>query len=162
MKSGGFTLVETLIYTALVSIVITGFITFALLVSGLSTKNFVIEEVNANARIAINLISQKIRQAEEIVSPIQGTASSTLILKMPDESLITFSLVGDSLVLDEEGVRNNVISNKVLVKDLNFINLANISKNDNIKTTFNIEYNNALSMEYNCQQSYQTAVSLRR
>jgi type II secretory pathway pseudopilin PulG len=162
MKSRGFTLIETIIYTALVGIVITGFITFALLILGLSNKNYVIGEVNANARTAINLISQKIKQAEEIVSPAQSVASSTLILQMPNERLLTISVSDNVLTLDEDGSVVYITSDEVAVTDLSFINLANVGQNDNIKITFNISYNNAGSMEYNYQQSLQTAVSLRR
>jgi len=86
----GFTLIETLIYTALIGIVL-----------GLSTKNYVIEEVNVNARTAVNLISQKIKQAKGVVSPTQGMASSTLILQMSDGSLLTISASGNVLTLGE-------------------------------------------------------------
>ena len=158
----GFTLIETLIYTALIGIVLTGFITFALLISGLSTKNYVIEEVNVNARTAVNLISQKIKQAKGVVNPTQGMASSILILQMPDGRLLTISASGNVLTLDEDGSVVHITGDEVAVIDLNFTNLAGADQNDNIRITFNIEYNNALSVEYNYPQSYQTAVSLRR
>jgi type II secretory pathway pseudopilin PulG len=162
MNKKGFTLIETLIYSALLGMAITSFIAFALLISNLKNKNCVMAKVNVNARNALGLISEKIRQAEEIICPPQGTASSTLILKMPDKSLAIFKEQDNRLVLSELGSITNITSDRVAISDLNYTNLATIEHNDHIRTTFTIRYLDASSAEYIYQQSLQTAVSLRR
>ena len=160
----GFTLVETLIYTVLVGVVITGFIAFALLISGLKSKNYVIGEVNANTRLALNLISQKIKQAEDVASPTAGNASSTLILQMSGgSSTTTISEQGGVLKLQAgEAPPLSITSNEIIVSDLTFNNLTSSGVKDNISVFLKIGYNNAGSLEFNYEQDLETAVSLRQ
>ncbi len=65
-KNKGFTLVELIIYIAIISIVVVGFITFTLSIINSRNKNYVVQEVQANTRTAFKLISQEILLAEGV------------------------------------------------------------------------------------------------
>ncbi len=161
-KNTGFTLVETIVYTALAGIVLTSFITFSLLVISLKNKNYAIEEVNVSSRAAINEISKKIKRAESVISPTNGQASSTLIIETPEGDLITINSLDGIINLKEN---NNsaipITSNQVTVSSINFINLSNSGEKDSIKINLNLEFKNSTSLDFTYEQELQTAVTLR-
>ena len=85
----GFTLVETIIYIAILGMVASSFIFFSLSVSGSRNKTYVVQEVQANARTAFEMISQKIRAAEGVntASSMFGIDPGRLSLIMASSSL---------------------------------------------------------------------------
>ena len=162
MNFKGFTLVETIIYTALLGVVLTGFISFALAISSLKVKNHVIAEVNANARTAMQIISQKIKSAQSISSPSPGNIDSGLILEMRNESFSRIEMNDEILSIKEGGGQFvPIVSSEILISDLSFYNLSTGVNDENLKISFTINYKNSSSTEYNYQQDLQTAVSLR-
>jgi Tfp pilus assembly protein PilW len=66
MKNQGFTLVETLVYLALATVILSALISFGFLLMNLNTKGLVIAEVNTNAREALKIIADKIKIADVI------------------------------------------------------------------------------------------------
>jgi len=160
----GFTLVEVLIYIAVIGLVVTSFITFAISISSSRSKTYVVQEVQANTRTALDLISQKVRAAEDVVTPSEGNSTSTLELDMPDTAdNLVFSVIGNILNITE-GVADPVpiTSDEVSVSNLSFTNLAVTGERDNIRVEMTIEYSGEGSKEYEYSQSLQTAVSIRQ
>ena len=91
----GLTLIETLLYVAIMGMMIQGFVIFTLSISGTNSKAYVVQEVQANTRMALDVISQKIRAADDIITPSDGNATSTLVLDMPGlEPDLTFNVIG--------------------------------------------------------------------
>jgi len=155
MDSKGFTLIEVLIYIAIIGIVITSFITFAMSIGSSRTKTYVVQEVHANARVALDLISQKITLADDVVSPAEGNSGSSLELDNPD---ITFSVNNGVLKIDDTAIT----SDEVNVFSLSFTNLAPSGERDNIRVQMTVEYRGDGSKEYEYSQSLQTAISIRK
>ena len=160
----GFTLVEVLIYIAIIGIVITSFVTFAMSISGSRAKTYVVQEVHANARVALNLISQKIRLADDVFSPIAGNSNSSLELDMPGpDSNLTFDVASGVLNITEGiGSPIPITSDEVNISSLSFTNLAPSEERDNIRIKMIIEYRGDGSKEYEYSQNLQTAISLRK
>lgn len=160
----GFTLIEVLIYITIIGIVVSGFIVFALSINSSRAKTYVVQEVQANARVALDLISQKIRLADDVVIPTEGNSGSSLEIDMPGpDPNLTFSVTGGVLGIAEGvGDPTPITSDEVDVSNLNFTNLAESGERDNIRVEITVEYRNPESVEYEYSQSLQTAVSLRK
>lgn len=164
MNKKGFTLIEILIYIAIIGVVISGFIAFALSITGSRDKNYVVQEVQANGRMALDLISQKIKAANDVVSPGEGNSGSSLELDMPSpDANLTFSLSNGILNATETGSDPVLVtSDEVNVTNLTFTNLAPATEKDNIRIEMNIEYRNPGSQEFKYSQDYQTSISIRQ
>ena len=168
-KNGaGFTLIETLIYLAIVAVAVGSFVVFSISVSGSRNKTFVIQEVQANARTAIQIMSQKIRAAEGINTAAStfGVDPGVLSLAVSDISKdpTVFELDQDDGILRiTEGTASPVVlvSDEVKITNLVFTNLTSGGKG-NIRIELTVEYNNdAGDIGFSHSQSIQTSVGLR-
>jgi len=160
----GFTLIEVLLYIAIIGMIIQGFIIFVLSIASTNSKTYVVQEVQANTRIALDMISQKIRAADDVITPSEGNSTSTLILDMPDPSPnLTFSII-DGVLGIIEGVASStpITSNEVNISILTFTNLAPVGEKDNIKIEITAIYRTGESKEFQYSQTLQTSVSLRK
>ena len=84
MKQNGFTLVETLIYLGIIGAVMTSFLYFSVSIFDYRNKSYAVQEVQANGRMALNLISQKIRSAKDInIYSSNSFATSTWDFDLP-------------------------------------------------------------------------------
>ncbi len=85
----GFTLIETIIYIAILGMIAIAFVLFSVSVSGSRNKTYVVQEVQANTRMALEMISQKIRSADGINfnSSTFGINPGRLSLSMTKSSL---------------------------------------------------------------------------
>ncbi len=83
----GFTLLEVLIYTAMVGIIMMGVImlsAIALEVRGKVRASIILQQ---NYRFALSRITTVVNQADDITSPVEGTSSTELILEMSEPAL---------------------------------------------------------------------------
>ena len=85
----GFTLIEIIIYIAILGTIASSFIFFSVSVSESRNKTYVVQEVHANTRMALEIISQKIRMANgvNIASSTFGTDPGRLFLSMASSTL---------------------------------------------------------------------------
>jgi len=163
-KGAGFTLIEVLIYVAIIGIVVSSFITFALSINSSRAKTYVAQEVQANTRTTLDLISQKIRLADDVVNPGEGNSASSLELDMPNPDPNLTFIITEGVLGIAEGVSDPlpITSDEVYVSNLTFTNLTAVGEKDNIRVEITIEYRGDGSKEYEYSQSLQTAVSLRK
>ena len=170
MNNKGFTFIETLVYIAIIGMVVVSFVMFALSISNTRNKNYVIQEVQANARTAQGIINQKIRAATGIntESSTFGSDPGVLSLSMADSAKnpTIINLDQDNGILRiTEGLSDPVVivSNKVKITNLVFTDLTSADSRGNIRIQMTVEYNTSLSdIKYRYSQSLQTAVSLRQ
>lgn len=117
-RSSGFTLLELMIYTGILTSV--GFVATAvfLSVSRSYLRNQARAEVTQNLRVVTQFIQQKIQQAARV----RTVSGSLLELDMPDGTITKFRL-SNGAILRQEGVGPEVAitSNKVTVTSLNFL-----------------------------------------
>lgn len=171
LRSDGFTLVETLVYITIIAMVVVAFVSFSISVSNSRNKAYVVQEVQANARTTLDLISQRIRAAVGVNtgSCTFGSDPGVLSLAMAEETenptIIDLDQDNGSLQITQ-GLGDPVLitSNKVKVTNLVFTNLTPLTVDrENIRVEITLEYDNAGSdIEYTYSQSLQTAVSLRQ
>lgn len=159
LKIKGFTLVETLVYTAIISLLASAFVSFGFLMFELRIKSVAMGEINAGAKNSLDIISEKIRSAESIDSPALAATSSVLVLNMPDLSVFTIELLGNSLVLLGDDGQNNITNSNVILSDLEFLHISSGNGSSIVKFNFNIKYNDGTE---NYQKLIQSAVNLRK
>jgi prepilin-type N-terminal cleavage/methylation domain-containing protein len=168
----GFTLIEIMVYVAIIGLVVFAFINFSLAVASAGNKAYVEQEVQANARLALDILRQRIMSAKDIElypNSIFDLDPGTLSLTMADGAVnpTIFSLTGDDGTLQiKEGASSAVpiTTSKVKITNLVFTNLTPPNnKRKNVKIDLTVEYDSAGSgVAYSYSQSFSTAVSLRQ
>jgi type II secretory pathway pseudopilin PulG len=159
----GFTLVESLIYVALISICITSFVSFGLMISGIRNKNYAMEEVQVASRDVMIIFNQDLRRAQSVVEPLAGEVGSSLVLDMPgSESNISFILI-DGVLYRQEGAGEQlpIISSELEITNISFTNLTSIGQRDNIKADLAIRFRSNNGVEYSFAQNIQTTLCSR-
>lgn len=170
MMQKGFTLIELLIYIAIVGAIAAGFIRFSLSISDSGSKSFVVQEVHGNGRVALDLISQRIRAATGVNtgSSTFGSDPGVLSLVMADaaKNPTVINLTADNGVLQiKEGSSSAVAitSSEVQITNLVFTNLTPTGARENIRFQLTVAYNDSSGdVEYTYSKSFQTAVSVRQ
>ncbi len=169
MKKKGFTFIETLIYVAVIGLIVTGFVMFGISISANRAKAHAIEEVESNARLAFDILTQKVRGARLITSPTKGNALDgvifPLLLDMPGaDPDITFSVAGGMFYMTQlAGSPVPILGKEVIVTALSYKNLAELGERDNLRVVATFEYKNPSANNiYQYSQTLETAVSLRQ
>lgn len=165
----GFSLIELLIYIALLTIFLTGTTYFTIgLINGQS-KTLVEQEVNDNLRNSMRRIEFEIRNAQAINS----LTSNTLCLKMANTSHnpTKIYLSGGKIRIAWGGGSNDcnvmtkdeqLTSNKVTANSLTFTNNGNGTTTKNISFNINISYNSTAGGKiWTFNQTYTTDAEIR-
>jgi prepilin-type N-terminal cleavage/methylation domain-containing protein len=164
----GFTLIETMIYIAILSMAMVGFVTFIMSISAARNKNYAVLEVEANTRQSMEIISQKIRDAADI-----KIASSTFSSNPGVLTLITTTTSTNPTIIDLTGSSGSlrvtvgtsspviITSNKILVSNLIFYNYTGTSRRKNIGIAATFSYSNPSNdINYNYSESVRSDISL--
>ncbi len=86
-RHAGYTLIELLLYMAIVSVLLSSVVTFFGVTVDARVKNETINEVNEQGAGAMDYITQTIRNATSITTPAAGANSASLTLVVPTGSL---------------------------------------------------------------------------
>ena len=162
-KCDGFTLIETIIYIAIVGILATALVSFGLAVTQVRNKNYVIEEVQANARVVMDFLADKIRESQTIVVPVDGMEGNVLELAMQDSSdNFVFSLT-DGVLYVTKGTQTAqaITGQEVLISQFQFLNLGGTGERDSVKINMTFQFRKDDSRDFIYSQELQTTVSLR-
>lgn len=158
----GFTLIETIIYIAIIGGVITSFTTFSLSIASLKNKNFVIQETQVNTRIASEIINKYCKNAKRVISPAKESSSSILSLEMNNGDNVIIETIDGSLEL-KEGLSpsQNIVSHLLDIQDLNFENNSNASQSDSISYSFTAAYRYNDTLDFDYSYPTRTTINLR-
>ena len=126
-KDEGFTLVELILYLAIASLIVVFASVFIHNLLESKVKNQAILEVEEQGVQTLNLITQTIRNAEDINSPAKGDSSSELSLAVSDasKSPTVFDVSQETLRIKEgDSSATALTSNRVWVDEIHFRNLS--------------------------------------
>lgn len=141
LGSTGISLIETIIYVAIFSIFVIGLAQFSTTLTTTRLHTQEVLEVNDQGSQAIKLITQTLRNASSVNSPMMGNsgASLSMVTNTPATSPTVFSQNGDVLYITE-GVDSSVAltNNKVVVSNLTFSNFSRASTPNIIKVSFTL------------------------
>lgn len=164
----GFTFIETMIYITLISIFISGAISFALNIIYGRVKAQGQQEISQNLRLTSKRIVYEIRNA----SAINSVAASDLCLASANSTYNPTRIYLSSERLrigwgggstDCTGLTNDqpLTTNRVRVTDLTFTNLSSGTNSYNIKFSLTIENLTGEREEFQKNQTYSSSVELR-
>jgi len=169
MNNRGFTLIESIIYVVIIGAVLAAFVNFILAVSASRNKSYAEQEVNANMRTVLSVISHKIKSASgvNIGASTFGAHPGILSLSMASSTLnptIISVAVGTGRIQITEGVSpaQYLTSERVSVTNLIFTNLTGDSTQKNIGVDFAISFASSSDVNFNFSKSWQTSVSNRK
>lgn len=154
----GFTLVEVLLYTAVLTIIVTVIGSFFLWIVRSNTKARVTRETLDSSRRVIEIMTYEIKEAESIYSPTIDSDQLSLetTKHLPDgeeTSYIDFFLCGDRLCMKKESQNSIAItSDQVRVSKFIFTQIAT-SVVPSIQIDLKIDYKNP-----NNRREYQSSV----
>ncbi len=161
----GFTLVELIIYIAIIGLMVVSFATFSIAISDSREKSYVVSEVHHNLRDPFTLMTKRARFASSVVTPTAGNSSTTLELDMPGASPnLTFKVIDDILTVQEGvGTPVAVTSDEVQVTELAFTNYASPGLRSNLKIEYTVEYAHEDGDPiYTYDKSIETTVRVRK
>lgn len=156
----GFTLIETMMYTAFMAIVVSSFVGFALNIKIFRFRLMLMHQASLELDSSLNLMAKNIREAEEVLSPGVDATSSLLILKMKTGPNVSFELV-DGQIYFESGLDSAYLTSKNLATDKLIFKL--IMNQDQKGVDIKMEHGNSRSENerYNYITKRETYVNVR-
>lgn len=164
LREKGFTLIESLLYVAIVGGIVTSVALFGLAISDARSKNYAAQEVQANGRTALQIMASRIRESTNatVFNP------QTLILEMRDLSKnpTVINLDGGGSIQLQEGTMPvvSLVSDEVKVTNLVFADatLGGIDRK-NIQVNITVKYDApGSSVPFAYSTNFRTAVSERQ
>lgn len=166
-KRSGFTLIETSIYGLLLSGMILVSILFSLSISDGNQKARAYQEVQQNARMAMNRMIGEIEAANDLNagSSVFGTSPGTLSLVNDNSSKnpTVFTVVNSALRIQQgAGAVIPLTSDDVQVTNLIFTNLSVTNRTKNILISMTVQYvNYASSSIYQASTTLEASATIR-
>lgn len=148
-SQAGFTFIELIIYLAIVSSVLTSMILFSLRIMETRTKTKVIQEVQANTRVAIDTVSYLLRTADGVnvgsssFDNDPGVLSLSTINPSTNPTIIALDQDNGSLTVTKgSGPTVPLTDTNILVTNLTFRNLTGLRSQPNVQVHMTVEYAN--------------------
>lgn len=161
----GFTIIELLLYTSASAIVLLGVSIFFSVVAESRVKNSAVAEVEQQGIQVMQFITQAVRNANDVTSPLPGTASFVLSLSVADQSKnpTVFDNPTGTLRVTE-GVNQPIAltSSRVTVSGLIFENLARPNTSGIVRIRFTLAHVNPQNKsEFGHMQTFYGSAVLR-
>ena len=160
----GYTLIELLLYIALLGILLPSMIGFMGLAVDVRVKNQSVNEVNEQGLAAMDYITQTIRNSTSISAPAAAGSGSSLTLVVPTASLSpTVFDVSDSTLRVKEGTGAAIplTNSKVQVSNLTFSNLTRSGTSGIVQVSFIVSrVNTSDRNEYDYQKTFTTSAEV--
>lgn len=161
----GFTLLEVLLYSLIASTLLAGVTVFVSMTLEGNARQRVITDVESEAAAAIERITQVIRNAEGITTPVIGATGTTLVLDVVDNALdpTTIDVSSGALRIDEgSGSPEALTSNRVIASNLVVSNLTRGASPGTVHITFTLEASALTGRStLNYSQTFYASASLR-
>jgi len=158
----GFTLIELILYVGITAVILltAGAIGMNILFG--KSKLLAVEEVSQNARFAMEVIVERVRDSNGINTPVPGSGSPTISLSMsnPAQDPTVFTATS-GLIWLQEGTSSSVAltSQDVIVTNVQFSNVSYPGATGTVRIEFTVESNNPGNrQEYQFQSTFYTTV----
>ncbi len=140
--SRGFTLIEVLVYIALITLIMSSIVGYSLSLGGARARNYVVQNVQSNGRVLLSTLGQQIRASALVSTPAAGTSSNQLVLTMPSGSPgVVFSLSSGRVVMSVVGSPDVFLTDdRTTVSNLVFTNTALAGERDSISIQAQVSY----------------------
>lgn len=161
----GFTLIEVLLYLAMLSVFIVVIASFWQGLMDVTQKGKAMNTVNTEGQFMMTKILQKIRESESITSPLAGNSASSL--NLANQNLVlnpTIMEFNNGSIRISEGVTPfaSLNSGEVVVSNVSFTNNTATNSKGLIRVQFTVNYKNPDGRSnLNYSQTFYGAASLR-
>lgn len=161
----GFTLIELLLYVGLAALILLGVSVFLSLVLGARVKNQTIAEVEQQGVMAIQLITQTMRNATQINSPTPGSSASSLSLNVTDAAKTPTVFAGQAGILritQGTALPVAITSPKLIASSVSFQNLSRSGTKGVMRIIFTLTHVNSQGVNiYDYSQTFYGSATLR-
>jgi len=164
-RSRGYTLIELLLYVALIGILLSAVTAFFGVTADARLKNQTISEVNEQGTYALDYIAQAVRNASVITLPAAASSGSQLTLTVPTSSLSpTVFSVANGVLQVKEGTGSAVALTNSNIQVTSFT-VTNLTKSGTmgiaqIAITIN-RVNGGGRNEFDYQRTFTTSAGVR-
>ncbi len=136
-KIKGFTLIESLLYISLVSVVLLSFIGFITAIVESQNKTLTINEVNQNGAIVVDYLNNYFRSSDSINSPTAGNSANSLSLVNGVINPVVVNITSGAIQITEgANPAISLTSSNVIASNLTFKNLTPTGLNEVIHYEF--------------------------
>lgn len=154
-KDNGFTLIELILYIAILVTVLSALLPFAWNAVESGAKSMVMQEVTSNARLISERIKLEIRNASGINSLTPTSLSLATLIPATNPTIIDL-VPGNIRIKQGAGVATNLNSTHTRVSSLNFVNLTSVdTKSKHVQFSLTLESNFVAS-----RQEYQSTMTV--
>jgi len=170
-NDNGFSLIEMLIYVALVATIISSVVFFGIWIIRVSVKSRINSDVMGNARSAMETMAYEIKKSQSVYAPTSVFDSNPGQLSLEqtnaagsDESssFIDFFICGQSLCLKREKANPIILTNNsVRVTSLLFSQRLNSIESPSIQIKLRVESASSTKPEYTNSIDLTTTANLR-
>lgn len=153
-----FTLIEILIYLAIISLILVMVVNFLWSIVFGNIKESSHQEIQQNARFVLTKMTQEIKKATAINSPLFGEPSvNSLSLSMADSGLnpTIFDIFDGKLRITQGSQQFYLTSDQVTISNLRFTNLSYQDTPGTIRIEMTVEYVNPENLN-----SYRASIDL--
>lgn len=159
LQSQGFTLIEVIIYLAIVSVILVSLSYLMLDILGGQTKNYAKQEINYNLRFISNILTKDIKAAKNIYS----LTSNTLVLTMLSDTITyNFDSVNKKITRQLGSGTPVTINTDPVEVTGNFTNLSYLGRVKNVGVYLSLVYKNPSNLpDYNASGAVNLSVELR-
>lgn len=161
-----FTLVELILYVSLIAILLLAISIFFTMLLGSRVKNQTIAEVEQAGVQVMQLITQTIRNTQNINSPAQGLSASSLSLDVVDAAKdpTVFDLSGGVIRITEgSGSPVELTASRVTASNLVFYNLSRAGTQGTMHVEFKLSHRNPDQRnEFEYNKTFYGSASLRQ
>lgn len=161
----GFTLLELVLSIALVSLLVGIISIFFTTMTRTQTKNQTILEVEGQGVAAMQIITQTIRNAISVNTPISGSSAASLSLAVSNtaKNPTIFDVSENALRIKEGSAAPTPLTNsRIAVSGLTFQNLSAPDTSGIIRVTFTLSYVNPNNTsEYDYSKTFIGSASLK-
>ena len=161
----GYTLIELLLYVAMIGILLSAVAYFFGAAAEARVKNQTVTEVDSQGTYVMDYITETIRNATSITSPTVGTSGTSLTVAVPTASLspTIFNLSGTTLQV-KEGTAAAVAltSDDMQVTSFTVKNLSRSGTTGIVQISFTLNrVNPSGRAEYDYSRTFTTSVGVR-
>ncbi|MEI6420038.1 MAG: type II secretion system protein [bacterium] len=162
----GISLVETLVAVGIMAMLMLAVSSMLMTTSNGEKRNRVISEVEFQATAIIDKISQSIRNASSITTPVVGASSTTLTLDLtsvPSDNPTVYSIDSNTLLVSKGGgPASSLVGSIVKITDLSFQNISAVGSKGAVRVSMKISSVNPNNIDYlNYNTERITTVTLR-
>lgn len=161
----GFTLIEMLLYLALMSIVITAASVILNVLIASRLKSQAISEVEQQGVQVLQMITQSIRNSDAVNSPVMGANAASISLDvytLGDDPTVYDLSTGELRITEGAGSPIPLNSSKTVISNLLFENVSRASTPGTIRIKFDISFDNQSgNVNYDYSKTFRGSASLR-